>query len=133
VDVHLSEIETKMLYFSETAWTLPDISEVSEAFDLEYNQPEYEEKIAKLIRSLRAEARKRDSTEPAEWEAAVRALRGEDHYLLVMIDAADGKIAPVRPGSSDTSFKRLLKLVAVGFGLFLVCAIVLMGLLILKR
>ena len=30
--VPLSEVERKMLYFSETDWTLPDIDEVSEAF-----------------------------------------------------------------------------------------------------
>jgi hypothetical protein len=36
--VPLSEVERKMLYFSETAWTLPDIGEVNDAFDREYNQ-----------------------------------------------------------------------------------------------
>jgi hypothetical protein len=133
VDIPLSEIETKMMYFSEKAWTLPDIWEMNEAFDREYDQAEYEEKIAGLIRSLRGEARKRDTKELAEWEAAVRVLRREDHYLLVMIDVAGGRVAPVGLGSRDTSLKRLLKLFAVGFGLFLVCSIIFMGVLILKR
>ena len=43
--VPLSEVERKILYFSETAWTLPDIEEVNDAFDREYNQAEYERKI----------------------------------------------------------------------------------------
>ena len=38
--VPLSEIETKMMYFSETASTLPDILEVNEEFDRDYNQAE---------------------------------------------------------------------------------------------
>jgi hypothetical protein len=29
-----SEIEKKMLYFSETGWTLPDMEEINTAFDL---------------------------------------------------------------------------------------------------
>jgi len=37
-DVPLSEIERKMLYFTETAWTLPDIMEVNEVFDRDYDQ-----------------------------------------------------------------------------------------------
>jgi len=44
-DVPLSEIETKMLYFSETAWTLPDILEVNETFEREYDEVEYEQKV----------------------------------------------------------------------------------------
>ena len=31
--VPLSEVERKMLYFSETGWTLPDIMSVNEASD----------------------------------------------------------------------------------------------------
>jgi len=133
LDIPLSEIEMKMMYFSETAWTLPDIWEVNETFDREYDQSEYEDKIANLIRSLRAEARERNTKEYAEWESAVRVLRSDDHYLLVMIDVADGKVAPVRLYSRNASLKRLLKLAAVGFGLFLICAAIFMGYLILKR
>jgi len=42
----LSETERKMLYFSETAWTLPDMDTVSDEFDSAYNQRDYEKKIA---------------------------------------------------------------------------------------
>jgi len=34
-NVPLSDVERKMLYFSETNWTLPDIASVSAAFDRE--------------------------------------------------------------------------------------------------
>jgi hypothetical protein len=131
--VPLSETETKMMYFSETAWTLPEIWEVNEAFDRDYDQAEYEAKIAGLIRSFRANARERDTTELANWNEAVRVLRNEDHYLLVMIDVAGGSIAPVGVSSREESLQRLLKLFVVGVGLFLVVASLLMAYLFLKR
>jgi len=43
--VSLSEMERKMLYFSETDWTLPDMAQVSAEFDRDYDQDEYERKI----------------------------------------------------------------------------------------
>jgi hypothetical protein len=45
----LSEVERKMLYFTESGWTLPDIMEVSEDFDREYDRANYEKKVAKLV------------------------------------------------------------------------------------
>ena len=56
--VSLSEIERKMLYFSETDWTLPDIDKVSEAFEREYDNDEYEKKITSLINNARTRCRK---------------------------------------------------------------------------
>ena len=51
-NVALSDVERKMLYFTETGWTLPDIMNVNEDFDREYNQDEYERKIANLLASI---------------------------------------------------------------------------------
>jgi len=112
--VPLSEVERKMLYFSETAWTLPDIAEVNDTFDREYNQAEYEQKIGKLIRNMCANARADNVEEFGTWTEAVRTIRREDHYLLVLIAAAE---------SSGLSAGRLLKLSAIG----LVIAFVIMA------
>jgi len=46
----LSETERKMMYFTETAWTLPDIWEVNEVFERDYDQLTYEGKIGELAR-----------------------------------------------------------------------------------
>jgi hypothetical protein len=88
--VPLSEIETKMLYFSETHWAPPDFMEVNDAFERDYDSAEYEHKIGALIRNFRANARKNNRDEFDSWEEAVRMLRSEDHYLLVLIGVADG-------------------------------------------
>src|ERR1700693_4929902 len=69
--VPLSEVERKMLYFSETAWTLPDMMEISEAFEREYDQEKYEEKIAKLVRHARARTRKENPQELEDWKDAI--------------------------------------------------------------
>jgi hypothetical protein len=86
--VSLSEVERKMLYFTETGWTLPNIMEVSDEFNRDYDQNEYEKKIASLIKSAVKRNRKENSEEAESWRNAVRKLSNEDHYILVMIGQA---------------------------------------------
>ncbi len=76
-----------MLYFSETAWTLPDMAEINDEFGSSCDQDEFERKIAGIVRNIQRAPRP-DSGEEPNWNRAVRALRNEDHYLLVLIDAA---------------------------------------------
>lgn len=87
-NVPLSEIECKMLYFSETAWTLPNIMEVNDEFDREYDQAEYEKKISRLIRNETRRLRKENPEDFSSWVSAARKLKKEDHYISVMIDNA---------------------------------------------
>jgi hypothetical protein len=84
----LSEIERKMLYFSETAWTLPDIMDVNDEFDKKYDQDAYEKRISQLIKKVISRARKQNPEEFKAWIEAIRHLRKEDRYLLVMVDQA---------------------------------------------
>jgi hypothetical protein len=95
-DVPLSEVERKMLYFTESGWTLPDMTDVYEEFDREYDQDEYEQKIARLIRKADNHARKESRGEYDAWWAAVRFLKREDHYISVMIG-----IAGLRPAGDQ--------------------------------
>ncbi len=116
--VSLSDIERKMLYFSETGWTLPDIAQVNEAFDREYKQAAYEKKIARLIRQIRAAHRKENPQQFDAWTQAVGAIRKEDHYLLVIINQANA------PESSSSHILRLALITAGG------CCIALLAMLI---
>jgi len=106
--VSLSDVERKMLYFSETAWTLPDMTEVSDKFDEEYDQDQYEKKIAKLIRSAIKRARKESPEINKGWLDAVQRLKREDHYILVMIRRAGVSLRPPHD---------LLKLWGTGFAI----------------
>jgi hypothetical protein len=84
--VRMSELERKMLYFSEGYPTLPDIMEVNEKFEAEYGNEKYETKI----RGLSRKAFRRDQKESPEyvplWREAVKVLNKEDHYIMVMLD-----------------------------------------------
>lgn len=86
--VPLTEVERKMLYFSETDWTLPDIRVVSEEFDRAYDQDAYERKIADLIRRVYERVLCAHRAEYDDWWSAVQYLNKEDHYLLVMVNLA---------------------------------------------
>jgi hypothetical protein len=96
-NVPLSETERNMLYFSETGWSLPNIMEVNDEFERDYDTPTYEKKVAGLIRHATKRARKENPEEFARWTEAIRKLKKEDHYITVMIDMAD---VPVKAGVS---------------------------------
>jgi hypothetical protein len=87
-NVAFSEIEQKMLYFSEADWTLPDIMQVNEEFDRDYDQDEYEKKVARLVANATEHDRKESREQNDAWCDAVNQLKKEDHYILVMIDLA---------------------------------------------
>jgi hypothetical protein len=86
--IALSEVERKMLYFTESGWTLPDIMEVSAAFDREYDQHSYEQKIARVVAKTYKHILKDSRDEYDRWWAAIRFLQKEDHYISVMIAQA---------------------------------------------
>jgi hypothetical protein len=120
----LTEVERKMLYFSETDWTLPDMMKVNEEFDRDYDQGEYEEKIGGLVSRLLASE---DEQGVETWDDAVVKISDEDHYLLVLINSAPPtpiklpgfppKLGPWLPSLDDRGPRPLgdlLKLFLVG-------------------
>lgn len=82
----LSEIERKMLYFSEADRTLPDIWETNAAFERDYDEGDYERKIAGLVRAIEARLAGADRQESDTWHAAIEKLSEGDHHLLVLIN-----------------------------------------------
>ena len=113
--VPLSEIERKELYFSESGWTLPDIINVNEAFERDYDQDSYEKKIKKLVREARYRARKEAPQDVKSWSDAIRILRKEDHYLSVMLG---------HPTAPRHPFVDLIRAVGTGLALSAIFAFV---------
>jgi len=105
-NVLLSDVERKMLHFTESGWTLPDIMKVSEDFDREYDQDKYEQKIARLVTKADRRIRKGSREDYDSWWAAIRFLQREDHYITVMI-----RLAGLRPPGDQ------LRLLAAGLGI----------------
>jgi len=81
----LSEIERKMLYFTEVYPSLPDICAVNAEFEKSYDADEYENKIVSLLKKARDHDQKQSDVQEQQWRDAIDALKDEDHYLLVMI------------------------------------------------
>jgi len=92
----LSDVERKMLYFSETGWTLPDILEVNAEFERDYDEGAYERKIAMLTRKIQAHDAVEDEQQQDAWDQAVLKLSRGDHYVTGLIDEAQpsGRGAP---------------------------------------
>jgi len=105
-NVPLSEVERKMLYYSESGWTLPDRTIIYEDFDRECDSTEYETKIARLIKGAYHRACKDSREDYDSWWAAIRLLKKQDHYVLVMIG-----LAGLRPRGDQ------LKLLGAGLGI----------------
>lgn len=83
--IPLSDVDRRMLFFSETRSTLPDAMDVADAFNREYDGAVYERKIADLLR----DAHNRTAISQAnEWSAAIQRLKEGDHYLSVLLDQA---------------------------------------------
>jgi len=104
--VALSDLEQKMLYFSETDWTLPNMRSISEEFDRICDQDEYEGKIVGLVKGAYKRILRASGKEYEKWRSAVRLLSTQDHYILVMINQA-----ALRPRNDQ------IKLLAAGIGI----------------
>lgn len=137
----LTEVERKMLYFTETGWTLPDMKAASAEFDREYDQDAYERKIGNLVGGVRARNDAGSESDKEAWDHAVLKLTDGDHYLLVLIDAAPpehqggsslwDRLRPWLPtasGSAQTTPGDGVRLIVAAVG-----GLVLMTLLILLR
>jgi hypothetical protein len=83
----LTEVERKMLYFTETGWTLQDIMDVNAEFERDYNEVENEQKIGGLVRRIQERQNSRDEEPREAWCTALETVGDEDCYLLTLIDA----------------------------------------------
>lgn len=83
----LSELERKMLYFSENGWTIPGMPETAQRFESEYDSGQYEKKIAALTKKLQKRLKSDDPKTLKAWLDALKKLSEGDHYLLVLVQA----------------------------------------------
>ncbi len=94
--VSLSDVEKKMLHFTEVHPSLPDLDELNAEFERDYDADEYEAKIASLLKTARDRDGKESSSGEQHWKDALHALKKEDHYILVMIGQAFGRVSASR-------------------------------------
>jgi hypothetical protein len=85
--VELSELEKRMMYFTESGYCPEDPIALHQEFEAECDAPEYEARIAKLLHHAYRRAGKENDETRRRFDAAIKSLRRGDHYLLVMWDA----------------------------------------------
>jgi hypothetical protein len=117
--VSLSDLEKRMMYFTEGAGASEDPIKLNDEFEAEYDSDEYEAKISRLLRHAYQRLRKENDAARKNWDLAIKCLRRGDHYLLVMWD-----LAGERPRGDS------LKLFAASLG---VAALLLLGVVISRK
>src|SRR6266436_8258431 len=85
--VPLSELEKRMMYFTESGYVPEDPIALNEEFEAQYDTEEYEAKIAKLLQHAYERAGKENDATRKQFDAAITCLRRGDHYVLVMWDS----------------------------------------------
>ena len=87
-NVPLSDLEKRMMYFTESGYVPEDPIKLNEEFEAEYDPAEYEAKISRLIHHAYQRLRKENDAVRKNWDLAIKCLRRGDHYLLVMWDVS---------------------------------------------
>jgi hypothetical protein len=116
--VPLSDLQKRMMYFTEGKEATEDPIELNDEFEAQHNTAEYEAKISRLLHHAYSRVKKENPETARVWDESIRLLRKGDHYILVLWDQS-----PERP---PYDFLRLagasILLCAVIFG-FIVLAV----------
>jgi hypothetical protein len=83
--VPLSDLEKRMMYFTESEDAVEDPIALNEEFEAECDTPEYEKKIAGLTTRAYKRLKKEDPDRASIWDDAVRELDKGDHYISLML------------------------------------------------
>lgn len=97
--VSLSDLEKRMMYFTESADAVENPITLNEEFEEKYDMEEYEAKVGGLLRRAYARLQRENAPNVERWKESVRFLQKGDHYILVLC----GVLMPVG-GSPIASF-----------------------------
>jgi hypothetical protein len=84
--VPFSDIEKRMMYFTESDASCENPLELNEKFEAQFDTQKYEAKISRLLLRARERLKREDPAKARTWDQSIRALRKGDHYILVLWD-----------------------------------------------
>ena len=84
--VRLSDLEKRMMYFTETGECPEDPLALNGEFEKEYDTDEYETKVKKLLANAHRRLKEERSPAVAEWEESLKVLDQTDDYILILCD-----------------------------------------------
>jgi hypothetical protein len=108
-NVPLSDLEKRMMYFTETGNCPEDPIALNEEFEGQYDTAEYEKKISRLIHHAYKRVSDEHGASLQTWNEAIRRLKRGDHYVLVLWGQRPGIHAP--------------ELIGMGLGVLLLLAL----------
>ena len=116
-NVLLSDIERRMLYFTESdETTCEDPFSLNDAFESQVSDTaQYEAKLSRLFDHAHKRLKKSDPAKQKLWEDAIRTLRMGDHYILMMCDSKRSSIASERTSAAG---QRVITTGMIGLLLF---------------
>jgi hypothetical protein len=82
--VPFSDLERRMMYFTEIEEMPEDPIQLNEEFEAEYDSAEYEAKISKLLHHAHARNKKKNPEAARQRNQAIKVLNKGDHYLSVL-------------------------------------------------
>lgn len=82
--VPLSDLEKRMMYFTEGKDAVEDPITLNDEFDGQCDSGEFEHKVSRLMRHAYARLKKEEPGNTLKWKEAIRTLRNGDHYILVL-------------------------------------------------
>lgn len=91
----LSDLERRMLYFTESGDCPEDFLKLNDAFEAEYDTSEYEKKISGLAKRAYQRLKSENSAGLQVWHQAVKKLSQGDHYIMVMVPNRRGEKLPL--------------------------------------
>lgn len=118
--VQLSDLEKRMMYFTESDSSCEDPAALNEEFEAVYDTDEYETKVSELLHHAYERLKKEDPGKVRNWDQSIQTLRKGDHYILVLCDDNPSR-EPATAHSLSDSLKLLgagllLATVFLGFG-----------------
>jgi hypothetical protein len=92
--VALSDLEKRMMYFTESDHSSESPVELNGEFEAQYDSSEYEAKIGKLLRRAESRLKREKPVRARRFSEALRCLAKGDHYLSVLWEDAPRERPP---------------------------------------
>ena len=94
--VPLSDLEKRMMYFTEWDDSCENPIQLNEDFEAQYDTSEYEAKIAGLLKNAYKRIQQESPESKSIWDKALKKLSEGDHYVLVLWRASPKSEHPRR-------------------------------------
>jgi hypothetical protein len=93
-NVPLSDLEKRIMYFTESEDAAEDPIALNGEFEEQFDSDEFEVKISRLLQHAHKRVRTEDPQTARQWKDSVRFLEKGDHYILVLLTRQSSQERP---------------------------------------